>query len=152
METFHLEIWHWLVLGGVLIVAELFTTSFFSLFLGISALIIAVASWLVPVPWFFQVIVWLLLSVILTVLWFLVVYPQIKSKKMRIGSDAIIGQTGMIIAPINADLQSKVRFSVPMFGANEWVCRVADNRPTAVGERVKVLDVVGNELLVIPTN
>lgn len=150
METFHLEVWHWLILGGVLIVLEMFTTSFFSLLFGVAAIVVGLLYAVLPMHWFIQVILWLVLYVVLLVVWFQVLYPKIKSKKTLLGSDEIIGQTGMIIVPMNTASQSKVRFSVPMFGANEWVCRVADNRTVEVGERVKVLDILGNELLVVP--
>lgn len=150
MENFHLEVWHWLMLGIGLIVVELFTTSFFGLLFGMAAVVVAVVSWLVPMHWFVQLILWLVLSVALTVVWFTLIYPTIKSKKTRLGSDEIIGQMGMIISPMNTALQSKVRFSVPMFGANEWVCRIAEHHSVQIGERVKVIDVKGNELLVVP--
>ena len=48
-----IEPWHWLILGLVLIILELFLTSFVSLSIGVAAIVVAAFSWLLPFSWFF---------------------------------------------------------------------------------------------------
>ena len=65
-----IEPWHWLILGLVLIILELFLTSFVSLSIGVAAIVVAAFSWLLPFSWFFWLMVWLILSVIFTIIGF----------------------------------------------------------------------------------
>ena len=43
-----------------------------------------------------------------------------------------------------------LRFSFLLLGADEWQCR--STHPVAVGARVRVIDILGNDLLVEPHN
>ena len=59
-----LEFWHWLVLGVVLAIIEVFAPGAFFLWLGISAGIVGVIVWLMPeVSWEVQILVFSILSV-----------------------------------------------------------------------------------------
>ena len=53
----------------------------------------------------------------------------------------------MIIVQPQSDRAGVVRFSVPIVGAAEWMCRT-NGEQVAVGDRVIVTDSVGNELVV----
>jgi membrane protein implicated in regulation of membrane protease activity len=53
----------------------------------------------------------------------------------------------MIIVPPLPEQAGTVRFSVPIVGAAEWMCRTTGEQ-VAVGDRVIVTDIVGNELIV----
>ncbi|WP_290001122.1 NfeD family protein [Faucicola atlantae] len=70
------------------------------------------------------------------------------AQQQALGAGSIIGQTGMVIYAPTAAQIGKVRFSVPIFGADEWQCRSQYDLPLQIGERVVVVDVIGNELLV----
>ena len=143
-----IEPWHWLILGLVLIILELFLTSFVSLSIGVAAIVVAAFSWLLPFSWFFWLMVWL----ILTIIGFKFIKPYMQNRTTAgLGSGVIIGETGMIVQSPQADKLGKIRFSVPIFGADEWVCRSYQSAPLAVGDRAIVVDVIGNELLVEST-
>ena len=62
--------WHWLVLGVVLIVAEIFIPSFTILWFGLGALVVGVAALMVEMSLSLQVLLWSIFSVLFTVLWF----------------------------------------------------------------------------------
>lgn len=144
--------WHWLILGLVLIILELFLTSFVSLSIGMAAVVVSILSWLIPLNWFVWVIVWLFLSVIFTVIGFKFIKPYLKNRTTAgTGLGVIVGQTGMIVVSPQQNHVGKIRFSVPVFGADEWVCRIYGDSPLQVGDRAVVVDVVGNELLVQST-
>ncbi len=78
-----IEPWHWLILGLVLIIVELFLTSFVSLSIGVAAIVVAALSWLLPFSWFFWLMVWLILSVIFTI-------PNPLCKIMNLKTNAVI--------------------------------------------------------------
>ena len=142
-----IEPWHWLILGLVLIILELFLTSFVSLSIGVAAIVVAAFSWLLPFSWFFWLMVWLILSVIFTIIGFKFIKPYMQNRTTAgLGSGVIIGETGMIVQSPQADKLGKIRFR-----ADEWVCRSYQSAPLAVGDRAIVVDVIGNELLVEST-
>lgn len=59
-----LEFWHWLVLGVVLAIVEVFAPGVFFLWLGISAGIVGVVLWLVPgLSWEGQLLLFAVLAV-----------------------------------------------------------------------------------------
>ena len=42
--------------------------------------------------------------------------------------------------------QIKVRFPIPVLGSDEWNCRTLSS--VQVGDRVRVIDILGNDLVV----
>jgi len=44
--------------------------------------------------------------------------------------------------------QIRVRFPMPVLGSDEWECRTLDS--VQVGDRVRVVDILGNDLVVQP--
>lgn len=143
-----IEPWHWLVLGFVLLIIEMFVPTFASLWFGAAAIIVAALAWLLPISVLVQVIIWLLLSVVFLVVWFKFIKPlSVDRTKAGLGGSVIVGETGMIIVSPQPDHAGVVRFSVPIVGAAEWMCRTT-GEVIAVGERVVVTDIIGNELIV----
>jgi membrane protein implicated in regulation of membrane protease activity len=149
MEMFWMiEPWHWLVLGFVLLIVEMFVPTFASLWFGAAAIIVAALLWLIPIPVSVQIIIWLVLSAIFLVAWFKFIRPlSVDRTKAGLGGSVIIGETGMIIVAPQPERAGMVRFSVPIVGAAEWMCRTRGEQ-VAVGDRVVVTDIVGNELIV----
>ena len=143
-----LEPWHWLVLGFVLLIIEMFVPTFASLWFGGAAIIVAALAWLLPISVSMQIIIWLVLSAIFLVAWFKFIKPlSVDRTKAGLGGSVIIGETGMIIVAPQLERAGVVRFSVPIVGAAEWMCRTSGEQ-VAVGDRVIVTDIVGNELIV----
>ena len=143
-----IEPWHWLVLGFILLIVEMFAPTFASLWFGAAAIIVAALSWLLPISVFVQILIWLVLSAIFLLAWFKFIKPlSVDRTKAGLGGSVIIGETGMIIVQPQPDRAGTVRFSVPIVGAAEWVCRTRGEQ-VAVGDRVVVTDIVGNELIV----
>lgn len=143
-----LEPWHWLVLGFVLLIIEMFVPTFASLWFGGAAIIVAALAWLLPISVSMQIIIWLVLSAIFLLAWFKFIKPlSVDRTKAGLGGSVIIGETGMIIVAPQLERAGVVRFSVPIVGAAEWMCRTSGEH-VAVGDRVIVTDIVGNELIV----
>ena len=140
-----LEPWHWLVLGFVLLIIEMFVPTFASLWFGGAAIIVAAIAWLLPISVSMQIIIWLVLSAIFLLAWFKFIKPlSVDRTKAGLGGSVIIGETGMIIVAPQLERAGVVRFSVPIVGAAEWM----SGEQVAVGDRVIVTDIVGNELIV----
>ena len=146
-----IEPWHWLVLGFSLMIAEIFIPTFASLWFGAAAVIVAALAWLLPIPLLFQVLIWLTLSVLFMFAWVKYIKPlSINRKKAGQSSDLIIGETGMIVVKPQKGISGMVRFNVPIWGADEWPCRTAGVN-VETGDRVVVIKVVGDEMVVAPT-
>lgn len=142
-----LEPWHWLVFGLILVIAEMFVPTFFLLWFGVGAMLTALVGFVLPLSFLSMVVVWMILSTIFIVVWFKFIQPKFKHRtKAGLGASAIIGETGMIIKPSSESQTGMVRFATPKAGASEWVCR--SQSPLNVGDRVQIVDIIGNELLV----
>lgn len=143
-----LESWHWLVLGVVLIILEMFVPSFFLLWFGAGAIVVAVMTFVMPLSFLGATMVWLTISILCCLAWFKFIQPNFKTRtKAGLGAGVIIGETGMIIKAPTPTQAGVIRFSTPKAGASEWACRSQDDS-LAVGERAVIVDIVGNELLV----
>jgi len=147
---FAIEPWHWLVLGIVLMIVEMFIPTFASLWFGAAAIIVAALAWLLPISILWQVLIWLGLAVLLMIAWFKYIKPlSVDRTKAGLGGSVIIGETGMLIVKPQGNQLGRVRFSVPIVGADEWFCRTRE-QGIEVGDRVVVVDISGNELIVAP--
>lgn len=71
MELFlnGIQFWHWLVLGIVLIVFEIFVPSAIFLWPGVAALFTGVIAYIFPASWPVLLLVWALFSVVLAFGW-----------------------------------------------------------------------------------
>jgi len=149
METlWMIEPWHWLVLGFLLLIVEMFVPTFASLWFGAAAIIVAALTWLLPIELSVQIVIWLVLSAVFLVVWFKFIKPlSVDRTKAGLGGSVIVGETGMIVLQPQPARAGVVRFSVPIVGAAEWMCRTR-GEVVAVGDRVVVTDIVGNELIV----
>ena len=148
--NFIFEPWHWFVLGILLILSELILPAFAALWFGIAAIVVSLIFLLFPSMSFtFQVVLWIILSIGCTILWFKFIKPlSIDKTKAWMSREATIGQTGMVIQTGLAHNEIRVRFALPVLGSDEWNCRSLS--PVEVGDRVTVTDILGNDLVVKP--
>jgi hypothetical protein len=113
--------------------------------------IVAALAWLLPIPLLFQVLIWLTLSVLFMFAWVKYIKPlSMNRKKAGQSSDLIIGEIGMIVVKPQKGISGMVRFNVPIWGADEWPCRTAGVN-VETGDRVVVIKMVGDEMVVAPT-
>ncbi|KZN20496.1 MULTISPECIES: NfeD family protein [Pseudomonas] len=136
-----MEWWVWIVLGFALIVLEMFTATFFVLWFGMAAVLVGLLIWYEPALLIqSQLLVWAALSSLLAVLWFKVFKNRIPDKRWTV--EEVIGEVGMLTAPVAEFQKGKVRFQKPVLGNEEWVCIA--NADIAAGERVRIVSVEGN--------
>ncbi|MCG6931178.1 MAG: NfeD family protein [Desulfofustis sp.] len=144
--------YHWLILGLLLMLGEMLVPSFTLFWFGLAALAVSVLLLAVPelglTP---QLLVWAGASIVFTVLWFKFFKPTMTDKtRAGISKEAVVGETGIVIRVPQDEVRGTVRFPIPLLGSDEWefICR----QECRVGDRVEVLDVSGNTLIVQPRN
>jgi membrane protein implicated in regulation of membrane protease activity len=140
--------WYWLVLGMLLIIAELFIPSFTVFWFGLGALIVGglLFFWSqLPVAW--QLFIWAIASSFFTLIWFQWIRPLMADRtKAGLSREAAIGENGQVVKVPSGKSRGVVRFTTPLLGAEEWPFICAD--PVRMGERVFVTDISGNTLIV----
>ncbi len=146
--AFKLLYWHWLALGMLLILAEIFIPSFTIFWFGLGAMVVALFLLIgedLPLSW--QLFIWAMASCTFTVLWFRYLRPRmIDRTKAGLSREAALGETGQVIRMPEEGNRGMVRFSTPLLGSDEWqfICDVE----VTVGDRVMVREVSGNTLIV----
>lgn len=146
LPLFPFGAWHWLALGLLLITAEVFVPSFFLLWFGISAMVIAFIIAFTPLHWAVAVLIWLVLAGALAWLYFKV-YPKHGRSRAGLGGKSVVGQTGMVIGAFDGQHAGLVRFNIPLLGASEWAFKSFDGTPIESGARVAIIDIIGNEMI-----
>jgi len=140
--------WHWLIIGMVLLISELFLGSMAIFWSGIGALVIAGIIYLVPdISLTWQLFIWAVLSGFVTFLWFRYFKPlMIDRTKAGLSREAALGEAGIVIRPPADGTRGVVRFVTPLLGSDEWpfICE----QEVATGDRVFVKDISGNTLVV----
>jgi hypothetical protein len=142
------QYWHWIVLGMVLIIAELFIPSFTIFWFGLAGLAVGVTLLASPgVPFTWQLFIWALGSCLMTFLWFKLFKPFMADRtKAGISREAIVGEIGQVIKAPADDQRGMLRFTTPVLGSDEWSFICEEN--ITVGDRAVVKDVSGNTLIV----
>jgi membrane protein implicated in regulation of membrane protease activity len=146
--SFVIADWHWLVLGMLLMLAEIVLPSFTIFWFGLGALVVAGVLWLSPaLSLSVQLLTWAAASIGFTALWFKLIRPYMQDRtKAGIALEAVRGVTGQVIRAPADGQRGIVRFSTPLLGDDEWPFICDD--PVVVGDRVRVKDVSGNTLIV----
>ena len=147
---FVFEPWHWFVLGVLLMLSELIIPAFAALWFGISAVLVGILLWIFPaLDSTVQLVLWMILSILCTIAWFRFIKPlSIDKTKAGLSREATIGQIGMVIQVNMEHEQIRVRFPMPVLGSDEWNCRTLTS--VNVGDRVRVVNILGNDLVVQP--
>ncbi len=141
--------WHWIVFGIVLILAEIFLMSFTVLWFGAAAVVVGVLlllwpSLVLPV----QLVVWALMSGVMAWAWFKYLKPlSVDKTKAGLSREAIVGEVGQVLRLPLDDERGVLRFPAPVLGDDEWLFICEET--LVKGDRVRVVDVAGNALIVV---
>lgn len=150
MEDSDIWRWIWIIVIAGFLVGEMFTPgTFFFLPFAIGALGAAIAAFAggsIAVQW----VLFLGLSV-LTSLSFIPLRKRLDriEPPMGVGSQRILHQEGVIIASISAGPAGSGAVRI---GREEWRAESVDHHAIAEGEIVKVVDIRGTGVLVIPVS
>ena len=134
----------WMILGFLLLIAEMFTATFFIMWFGVSALFTALLSWL----WIDSFLVQLLIFAVVSFL--LVLFTRKLANKMsgepsrKITQDEIIGKTGIVTETI---LDDNSKGLVKMNG-QEWRAVSEKGNEIEKGKKVVVKRLYGVKIYV----
>ena len=65
-----IDFWHWLILGVILMILEVFAAGAFFLWLGVSAVVVGIILWMIPdLGWEYQFLIFAIFSVVSIALW-----------------------------------------------------------------------------------
>ena len=137
--------WHWVVLGLILIGVEMLVLTFYLVWFGLGALLVALCTVVFAPGFAGQMALWTLASVAMAVAWFRYLKP--KTKTLAGGSDVhVVGEVGLLIREVAPFERGELRFQKPLAGSETWPC-IADES-ISVGTRVRVTSHEGNILKV----
>jgi len=137
--------WHWIVIGLILIGAEMLLPAFYLIWFGLGALLLGLILTVLPLSMTSQLLVWTVASSGMVLLWFRFLKPKTMTQTGQ--SDAIVGEIGLLTRAVAPYERGEVRFQKPIAGAESWPC-IADET-IAAGERVRVSSVEGNVFKII---
>jgi membrane protein implicated in regulation of membrane protease activity len=139
--------WHWLVLGLILIIAEIFIPSFTIMWFGLGAIIVGLISLAVDMSFNWQVLLWTVSSVAFTVLWFLVIKPKITDRNFEgLAKESAIGESGQVIKVPTETSNGRMRFTTAVLGCDEWA--FSCDMEVALGDRLHIKEIAGDVLIV----
>jgi len=139
----------WAVLGGILIVAEIFTTGFVLLWFGVGALAAAFAGFVGINSLVVQFLIFAFVSIGLTAASrtiFINYFSREKTgQSLRSGVDALPGKIGTVVSSSKGALQEG---AVKVFGSTWTAYPAPGEQPLEAGERVCVERVEGASIYV----
>ena len=145
---FTFEYWHWIVFGIALMLSEIFIGSFFIVWFGAAAIVVGLL--LLPLPNMSgtaQLILWAISSASFALAWFKLIKPLNTDKtKAGLSKEALLGEVGQVLQVPSGDKRGKVRFPAPVLGSDEWL--IISHEAVSIGDRVSVVDLSGNALIV----
>ena len=140
--------WHWIVFGIGLMLLEMLLPSFTALWFGTGAILTGALLFLFPtMELALQLLLWTILSSLMTFLWFRYLKPlSIDKTKAGLSREALVGEVGQVITKASEHRRGTLRFPAPILGSDEWL--FIGEEELAVGDRVRVTDISGNSLMV----
>jgi membrane protein implicated in regulation of membrane protease activity len=132
--------WHWMVLGAVILGAELFAidAQFYLVFLGVSAALVGLAGLVgISMPEWLQWTTFASLSLISFFTFRKSLYQKIRGDGVGF-SGTISGNTVNIVDELAAGSESRTDFR-----GTKWTVRNIGSEPIAAGSRAKVVKVDG---------
>jgi len=136
----------WLVLGVVLIVAEVFTLGFVLLWFGIGAIAAAIVG-LLGGGLGLQFLTFAVVSVLMTVMsrTLLASYIPHPGSSLKTGTEALPGKVGTVTAASKGALREA---AVKVFGSTWTAYPIDDETELTEGEKVEVVEVRGSSIYV----
>ncbi len=137
----------WIILGVVLIIAEIFTLGFVLLWFGIGAFVAALAGWL-GLGFVWQFLIFAVISIALTAMSrtiFAKYFAQSEEDTVKMGMDALPGQVGTVMISSTGALNEG---AVKVYGSTWTAFPIESDMPLIEGEKVEVVRVQGSSIYV----
>lgn len=137
--------WFWISLGGLLLAAEMLGASGYLLWSGIAAVLVGLLTWILPLPWAWQGVLFALLTVISAIVWWYWLRNHNKTLPVSLlnqRGEQLVGTHAVLIEPVVNGI-GRVRI-----GDGTW--RAVSDTDMAAGAPVVVIAVEGITLHVRP--
>jgi inner membrane protein len=142
--------WVWGGVGLLLIAIEIATSTFYALWFGIAAFILALLTWALPnTPMAIQLGLFAILSFSAVMIWKFNFKHNDKTSRIGQSRGDEIGRVGTIIAPCGATQNGTIQFTQGVMGSREWIA--FSDEYLNVGDYARVVSVEGNALRVTKT-
>ncbi|MDF2936847.1 MAG: hypothetical protein K0Q90_2220 [Paenibacillaceae bacterium] len=107
----------WLIVAGLLIVAEMLTLTFYLLWLGLGALAAMIVDFIFPGAWVAEVVAGCVVALLLTVFTKPITRRIVKARGFRDAVDELVGKEGTVIEEINAGQRGIVKVGGELWSA-----------------------------------
>ena len=135
----------WMMLGIVLLGVELATGTTYILWVAAAAILLAVVTFILPISWTTQFIIFFILSVILLVLGHIYVRPKFKGGEPADLNDRARTMVGEPVKAV-ADFEfGKGRVS---HGDTQWAAALISGKEAKAGDQLRIVSVKGATLQV----
>ena len=142
--------WIWAALGLLLLAVEMATGTFYVLWLGISALSVAIALWVFPnIAQALQLAMFAALSISSLAIWKLNYKKHETHSRVGQAQGEEIGRTGTVILACSPNQVGKIHFTQGLMGAREWAAVSSELIAKDVEARVTAVE--GNQLRIQAT-
>lgn len=140
-------VWMWGILGLTLLAAEMLSGTFYMLWFGIAAFIVAALLWLFPaMPLTLQLLLYTFLSLGSLFIWRR--HYKKNSADSRVGQSQgdEIGRVGTVVQAVSMAQSGRIQFAQGVMGSREWDA-VSDESIEA-GSQAIIVAIEGNSLRV----
>ncbi len=131
--------WVWLAAFAVFLILEVLSPSMLFIGFSIAALISAIFSYVTPEAFYWQIGIFIAVSIILLPLTRKMAKKITKESPSESNVDALIGKVGLVTKAIDADLGGHV-----LLEGETW--RATADEAIAENEKVKVISIVGTRV------
>lgn len=140
--------WHWIVLGVILLIAEMSIGTFFLLGLGVAAIIVGILDILFDLSFTLELTIWMILSILAIAAWFkwFREEPVTDSGQSNYRLDTL----GVVLEDIQPHSRGKVKFDTPVLGNTNW--HAISTVDIDAGTRIKIVQINGQLIEVEPLN
>ena len=138
--------WHWIVLGVILLIAEMSIGTFFLLGLGVAAILVGIIDVMMGTSFTVELTIWMGLSIIAIWIWFkwFREEPVTDSGQSNYRLDTL----GVVLEDIQPHSRGKVKFDTPVLGNTHW--HAISTVDIDAGTRVKIVQINGQLIEVEP--
>ena len=118
----NVEYWHWLIVGMLLLGAEMFISGFILFWFGLSAVLLGILMLILPLDFKLQLLIWAGLSIAAVAVWNRFIRPGWKEKTLSgMAHETLTGQIGMVLESNQGKTRGRLRFPAPVLGEDEWM-------------------------------
>lgn len=131
--------WVWLSLGGLLLAAEMLGAIGYLLWSGLSAVIIGLLTWVLPLPWAWQGTLFAVLTIIIALLW----WYWLRSRSRRIADATLLNQRSRQLIGVRATVTEVDEDGIGRARIGDSTWRIKTDEVLPVGTTVEVIAVDG---------